>query len=261
MSETKDFRDGVASIGLFDTFANLCPGIVVVASSLAWVPFLRSDVLERAESNVDSTAFLFALVLCAYAIGLILNGWASRGFVSFLMVSDRLRTQSGWAKGVWLPRYLVLRVLHGRVVGTPRLAEADCRFEILECIRARHGESVVQRLDTSNLLHVFRTLAPRQVRAVEQWAISEADNNHRRRLFADGVALACLVLALQAAAAGACLWWLGASWPTYWPHAVAVAAASVASAVLRDVAYRLHVDEQTFTFAVLRTWKHHKTSA
>ncbi|MGA2183193.1 MAG: hypothetical protein ABSH47_09200 [Bryobacteraceae bacterium] len=252
----EEARKQLERLGLTDVLTSLCPGAVFVASAALWLPLLDFGSREKLKQLSDSVPASFLLLLVSYAIGLVLNGWAAQGFVKFVgLYSGGIRNASGLRKVVLAVQFCIVATLHGRRFMVSRETDVDARFRIYEIIRARCGESVVGLLNPNNLLYVFRVLVWCAAREKEEVALNEADALFRRRGFAQGVALASMLAALESGFELLLIWIRRPIHDMTWTAVlVGVFGAGVAaSLLLRNVARRLHSDERIFTYAVLRT--------
>ena len=243
-------------LGVADVLTILCPGAVLLTSAALWLPLADSESRRKLKDLSDSVPASFLLLLVSYAIGLVLNGWAAQGFVKFVELSSGgMRNTAGLTRLLIASRFCVTAALHGRRFMVSRETDVDARFKIYEIIRKRYGESVVSLLDPNNFLYVFRVLVWCVVREKEEVALNEADALFRRRGFAQGVALAAMLVALQSGIELLLVWtWRPAHDATLTTILVGVLGVGLASSLLlRNVARRLHSDERIFTYAVLRS--------
>jgi hypothetical protein len=253
-------KPDVERLGLPDILTTLCPGAMLLASTAIWLPLNNETVVKRIIDGTSSVSVSFLLLLVSYALGLVLNAWADQGFVAFLRLLSLIRMVQGPEKLLTIARLAVVALLHGRKYKSgshPDRHDLAARFDIYELIRERYGDSVVSLLTKSNLFYVFRVLVWCLVRDREEVALKEADALFRRRGFAQGVALALMLAGLQGTAVLGLIF--GGRIPRD-PLLVSailgiVVGSFLGSFVLRNVAWRLHSDEQIFSYAVLRSAK------
>jgi hypothetical protein len=259
-----DPSDQVERLGLSDVLMSVCPGAVLLSSAVLWIPLLEEQLRRALGKALESTTASFLLVLLAYAIGLVIHGWAAKGYVLFVtLAGPGPASRSGFSKAWWVARFGAAWFLHGRPSVATSEMDVDARVEMADIVRARYGESVLGLLEPNNFLHVFRILAWSSVSEDEGVALSEADALFRRRGFAQGVALAAILVSLQAAILSLSIWKVGLYAPlrqTWLPVLVGLAViGTAASFLLRDVARKLHSDERIFTYSILRTWQRRMT--
>lgn len=244
-------------LGFADILTRLCPGAVLLASVAIWLPLCDLASRNKLEELVNSTPASFLLLLISYAMGLVLNGWAAQGFVKSVELYSGLANYKGAGRVLPLARLAIAAILHGRRFKTSQEADVAARFQIYEFIRTRYGESVVNVLNPNSFLYVFRVLVWCIAREREEVSLNEADALFRRRGFAEGVALAAMLVALESLIELLLIWrWRLAHSMTWIIILLGILAASVAaSLLLRNVAWRLHSDERIFTYAILHSVK------
>lgn len=253
-----DIEKSVERIGLSDVLTALCPGAVLIASTGLWFPFLDADTRRLLKGSFDSTAATFMLLLLAYAVGLVLQGWSSQGFVRFAtLYSEGWRSRPGLARLIWFLKMSFLVTLHGRPLMPSSTADVEARIKIVEIVREHYGESVVGLLDLHNFLYVFRVLSCGVAEPTDNPALNEADAVFRRRGFAQGVALSVMIVAIAIVIefVAARLSLTVQLRDTIWfPGLVGIASACVvASVLLRQAASKLHSEERIFTYSLLRS--------
>jgi hypothetical protein len=179
--------------GLSEVLSYLCPGALLLGSSLLWVR-LPAGKWEGWQE------FLLAsfLVVLAYTLGLIVSIWSSEGGAQYINQSrtpGRRRTLRAfllWSFH-WLPD--LLSPFNRSIV--------DAQTAIQQDLAERSGLTTgLTRLTRTpwGLLALARTALADSVGKKGKAVLAEADAVQRRFLFALGVALASLLIGLQALA-------------------------------------------------------------
>jgi hypothetical protein len=250
-----DIAKSLEAIGFQELLTVMCPGAVVLASTSMWLPFLeqalRDGVVRIATST---TASIFGL-LVSYALGLVLHAWAASGYSRFVVVRDNnWRNLSGGARLVWSCELFLTGLLHGARRMQHAEGETDTRLEIVDFVRDRFGESVVGLLEPNDFLYVFRTLARRDLDRHDDAVFAEANILFHRRGFSQGVSLASVIVAVEAAIALVAIRSRDTSQPPAYEATLllVLGSAVIVSLLLRDASTRLHSDERVFSYSLLR---------
>lgn len=231
----------------------LCPGAVLVGSWVVWLPLMsremRAELLAFAGSG---SASIFGLLL-AYALGLFIEAWAARGFGVFAHEWPTRRRRWGCNRRS-APSFWLTCALHGRRLMPTSHADVEARLKVMDRIRAQYGDSVTGLLDVGTFLHVYRALLP-GAGETEPQALGAADRAYRRRLFAQGVALASILVAGQAIASlwGTAYWNIPSATGVRAALAVVAAGAIGVNLILRNVSSVLHSTERLYTYACLNS--------
>src|SRR5262249_39615811 len=186
-------KDLLEKFGLSELFAYLCPGAILLCSLLLWVQ--PGDVAKDGWQSFVLAGFL---VVLAYTLGLMVAAWSSEGAARYINRSRNLHN-----------RWTLLRALnvwwHGIFHSVPDLprgdssvvhAQARLEREVLKRARVMGLSSLLHRT-TWGLLQFFRAAVADEVGEKGKAVLVEAEAVHRRVLFAQGVALAMLLVALE----------------------------------------------------------------
>jgi len=176
-------------LGLNEILTTLCPGVVLLASELLWLPLFGMGTASLQSEVISAIPVSILLLILAYGIGLVLNAWAAEGFVTFVRLHDARMTCRANVRIFGTLHYWIAALFHGRRFRVGSIRDVEARMNIYEVIRGRYGESVVGLLNPNNLMPIFRVLVSGEVKERDGIALDEAGGLARRRGFAEGMAL------------------------------------------------------------------------
>jgi hypothetical protein len=242
-------KEVLEKFGISEVFAYLPSGGLLIASYLFWLP--PPDVPKEGWQSFALSAFL---VVLAYTLGLLVATWSTEGAAFYLFrLHVRPSVERAWWRALTEARKWPGTVFDGLVWlfhWLPPLPYSD--LQIASEFPSRTGRiGLSQFLRTPwGSLTFYRTLVADAVSERDKSVLAEAETVHRHILFAEGVALAFLLLALQASARLVCHWALPeeALPRVPWPALVGLLVLGVgASFGLRMVAGRWWETEYTLT--------------
>jgi hypothetical protein len=200
-------KELLEKIGAGDLFAHLCPGTLLLCSVLIWGGTGALHGLPEKEGWQGLTVAAFLLIL-AYTVGLIVSAWSSEGTARYVREAGREYPHGQVGARV---RLHLLRLFHWfpRPYVNPSIVENN--LQIAEDLDHFVGLQGLSSLEVSwERFTIYRAVIADQLGDKGKLPLAEAEAIHRRFLFSQGVALACLLLAVQLFAR----WLLG---PLLWP--------------------------------------------
>jgi hypothetical protein len=189
------------NLGLADLFAYLCPGAITLLSFAFWTtPNLASILGTELAKNEFVVAVVF--LLASYAVGLIVAAWSGEG--AALYDRNRARRIAGYSMSpvlwfVWLLHWIP------RPKQSRETVEGNLRIQ--EGLDSYGGfPGLTQFLSSWDRPATYRVVILDQFPEAGKLMLKEADSATRRRLFALGVALAVMLLVIQAFARLLLMW-------------------------------------------------------
>lgn len=187
-----DIKDILEKFTLIELFAYLAPGAIVLFSITLWVRPNIETILGKsiAEQQIIVGFLLFIL---SYALGFIIAWWSNSG-VAYYFSPDIHRNLFQWRPAWWLLCLFYAQPL-------PRINQGVIaqQVEIIGHLEQSGVDSLLSVLNTPwELLATFRTLMMDKFAEQDLHILHEVDRVHSRLLFALGVHLAVLLVALQA---------------------------------------------------------------
>ena len=179
-------RDFLDRFGLGEVFAHICPGFVVILSSLLWWRPDSDSVLFKSTAGA-----VVVLLLLSYTVGLVVASYLSIAEGRYLLARHRFRKQG------WLRRIPTGFVLLGCrfAAGKPDATLVDWATAIASTLRDLGAPiGLAQHIKSSERFGVFQAIA--RGRGMDD-VIEEAQGYRRRATFALGVGVALLATAGQ----------------------------------------------------------------
>jgi hypothetical protein len=195
-------KEVIQKVGLGDVFAYICPGAILLCSLLLWFNPEQATLFHLGKESWQAFSLPVFLLILSYTLGLILAAWSSGGAALYLRCVRRLRSRldEPWLSAVNAPFVGLLWLLHW--IPEPRIdrvlfAEANTRMATrLSRLAGPLGLSSVET--PWDWLLLFRTVIQDHLGKKAKSILELADAIHRRFLFSQGVALVCVLLAVQA---------------------------------------------------------------
>ena len=252
-SDTENFQ----RFGLAEIMAVLAPGATFLFSLLLWIPADIWKLLLARPQGPDSVLVTTAFILAAYVAGLIMNVWATQGWLWHVDSSALLPMRSTWSKPYFGLLVLCSWFLFGWRNNLQRGADIENRVEMYLYIRKKCGEGVSQKMRLFDFFQFYRTVAWYDVAEKQSRMLLEADLLFRRRLFCHGVSLPLLLAGVQS---GLRFWTLrphnlGLWSGRHWALSALCIGPILASFLLRVIAFRLLRDEAIYTYAIHTSYK------
>jgi hypothetical protein len=184
-------KDVLGRFGFTELLTVVCPGILLLLSFGVWIPDeALAKWWEFDTKKLDSAAFAIVAVLLAYAIGMVLSFLAAEAAI----LSAGWVVYEGWRGRVQNFALVVLR-------GPDHPLKQPHVVEMLLSLGSRLDELLggINRLPPSpyELVSAFRVTASGNLAAAWHPLADTVEDVNRRRLFAQGMALSLLLLALQ----------------------------------------------------------------
>jgi hypothetical protein len=244
--------DGFQGFSLAEVLAVLAPGATFVLSCCVWLTDKQwSWILDR-RSGEGSLFITVSFVLLSYVAGLVISVWAAHGWLWYVGVTAFFPARSRAQKVLFAIPIGILWLLHGWQHNLQRGRDIEMRKELYTYIRKKCGERVLLSIRPFDFFYFFRIIAWGDVQTSEESMLFEANALFRRRLFCYGVSLAILLGGLQA---GIRLFERLPRHIENWSSVHTTLAALciggvLGSFLLRVVAFRLFLDEATYTYAL-----------
>ena len=189
-------KDILEKLDLIELFAYLCPGAIVLFSTVLWMDQNTLNGLKEIFKEQQILGAIMSIIV-SYAVGVMIALWSGVGADRYIRAhyKPNAAPKEDWEALGWLALNLfhwipVPRMNASIVEGQLRIAEALTRYTGLNNL------SLMQ--NPWDRLATYRTIVSGRVGDEGRPILTEAEWVHRRLLFAIGVSLAVLLLALQA---------------------------------------------------------------
>ncbi len=189
-------KDFIEKIGLFEFFAYLCPGAILLLSLGLVIPpqsdsdFPGAALLQQEFLQQEFLVVVFIFIFC-YSLGLIVASWSGRGAEAYY------RKETSGPRKKWNPLYWLLRASFGFAV-RDRQASVDARVRIYEALPESQAEDLKTICLPWDFLFFVRMMMAEKISDKKKSLLAEADFIHKRFLFCQGVAFAFLLSAFLA---------------------------------------------------------------
>jgi hypothetical protein len=189
-------KEVLQKVGLGDLFAYIAPGALLLCSVPLWAELPKLE----GEGWWTLAAPIFLLIL-AYVLGLVVSTWASERGAWYILTTRGLPFMPfSWSKAWKMARVAAAWAIHWlpdlQLDASSVAALGDIQVDIYNRIGLEEGLSKIHRTPWGELA-LYRNMAADLLGKRAAAAREEADAMHRRFLFSQGVAAACVLLALQ----------------------------------------------------------------
>lgn len=187
-------KDLLEKLDLVEFFAYLCPGIIILSSIVLWRPNLTAVFGEEVAKH--EVLVIIILLVVSYALGVMIASWSGAGADYYVRTYKNQQKQpAGWRRPAWW----VILLFHWLPVPQSGRALVEKQLQISEALELHTGLQGLPILQNPwERLATYRILVSGKVGDKGRPILTEAEWVHRRLLFALGVALALLLLFLQA---------------------------------------------------------------
>ena len=188
-------KDLLEKLDLIELFAYLCPGIIVLYSSVFWakpdLAVLLGDELAKHQLVVAAL-----LIIASYTSGMLVASWSSAGADYYIRIyKNPQKIPTSWRRPIWW----IVCFFHALPVPRSTSFLVEGQLQISEGIDKYAGVPGLSLLQNPwDRLATYRTIMSGRLGRKGRPILTEAQWVHRRLLFALGVALAVLIVGLQA---------------------------------------------------------------
>lgn len=198
-------KDILEKFGLQEFLSTICPGFVLLLSSLVWVDFKRRDIDWKA---LDSIVLGFGLLVLSYVFGILIANLIKLVRYWHKACEKRLWTaisehekRRARFSGLRVRGWQLLRFF----VAIPHIPIQDSEESLLVLLEYKESlkgsylapEEFLNRLDRFEVLDLYRAFAAHEQKNDPHPLLKRADTMQARRLFAHGVGFAVMLIAVQ----------------------------------------------------------------